>query len=78
MKATKIISACAVLAALASCSNDHELSQQSAEDTPATIRFETSVGGQKTKAANDASELQDTQFKDGEQISIFLREHLKN
>ena len=78
MKATKIISACAVLAALASCSNEHELSQQSAEDTPATIRFETSVGGQKTKAVNDASELQDTQFKDGEKIRIFLREHLLN
>lgn len=78
MKATKIISACAVLAALASCSNEHELSQQSAEATPATIRFETSVGGQKTKAVNDASELQDTQFKDGEKISIFLREHLKD
>lgn len=78
MKATKIISACAVLAALASCSNEHELSQQSAEDTPATIRFETSVGGQKTKAVNDASELQDTQFKDGVKISIFLREHLKD
>ena len=78
MKATKIISACAVLAALASCSNENELSQQSAEDTPATIRFETSVGGQKTKAVNDASELQDTQFKDDEKISIFLREHLKD
>ena len=78
MKKFQTIFACAVLAALASCSNEHELSQQSAEDTPATIRFETSVGGQKTKAVNDASELQDTQFKDNEKISIFLREHLAN
>ena len=78
MKKFQTIFACAVLAALASCSNEHELSQQSAEDTPAIIRFETSVGGQKTKAANDASELQDTQFKDDEKISIFLREHLKD
>ena len=34
MKATKIISACAVLVALASCSNDHVISQPGAEDTP--------------------------------------------
>lgn len=78
MKKFQTIFACAVLAALASCSNEHELSQQGAEDTPAIIRFETSVGGQKTKAVNDASELQDTQFKDNEKISIFLREHLLN
>ena len=76
MKATKIISACAVLAALASCSNDHVISQPGAEDTPSPIRFETSVGGMKTKAVNDATELQDIQFKDNEIISIFLREHL--
>ena len=43
MKATKIISACAVLVALASCSNDHVISQPGAEDTP--IRIQANEGG---------------------------------
>lgn len=71
MKATKFISACAVLAALASCSNEHELSQQSAEDTP--IRIQANVGGITTRAA---SNIQGTQFDAGEKIGIFLKEHL--
>ena len=71
MKATKIISACAVLVALASCSNEHELSQQSAEDTP--IRIQANVGGITTRAGSD---IQGSQFQAGETIGIFLKEHL--
>ena len=71
MKATKIISACAVLAALASCSNEHELSQQSAEDTP--IRIQANVGGITTRAGSD---IQSQYFDANEKIGIFLREHL--
>lgn len=73
MKATKIISACAVLAALASCSNEHELSQQSAEDTP--IRIQANVGGITTRAASD---IQSQFFEAGEIIGIFLKEHLES
>ena len=52
MKATKIISACAVLVALASYSND--LSQPTAEDTP--IRIQANVGGITTRAAHNLLE----------------------
>ena len=69
MKATKIISACAVLVALASCSND--LSQPTAEDTP--IRIQANVGGITTRAA---SNIQGAQFDAGGKIGIFLKEHL--
>ena len=69
MKATKIISACAVLVALASCSND--LSQPTAEDTP--IRIQANVGGITTRAG---SYIQSQYFDANEKIGIFLREHL--
>lgn len=69
MKTTKIISACAVLVALASCSNDHELSQQSAENTP--IRIQANVGGIATRAAGN---IQETQFDEGEFINVYLFE----
>ena len=69
MKTTKIISACAVLVALASCSNDHELSQQSAEDTP--IRIQANVGGIATRAG---SNIQGNQFDAGEKINVYLFE----
>lgn len=72
MKATKIISACAVLVALASCSNDHVISQPVAEDTP--IRIQANVGAVTTKAA---SNIQESQFEENEKIGIFLREHLQ-
>lgn len=72
MKATKIISACAVLVALASCSNDHVISQPGAEDTP--IRIQAKVGAVTTKAA---SNIQDQYFDANEKIGIFLREHLE-
>lgn len=71
MKATKIISACAVLVALASCSNDHVISQPGAEDTP--IRIQANVGAVTTKAASD---IQGSQFDANEKIGIFLKEHL--
>lgn len=71
MKATKIISACAVLVALASCSNDHVISQPGAEDTP--IRIQANVGAVTTKAA---SNIQGGQFDANETIGIFLKEHL--
>ena len=73
MKTTKIISACAVLAALASCSNDHELFHQNAENTP--IRIQANVGGITTRAASD---IQGTRFDAGEKIGIFLKEHLES
>ena len=71
MKATKIISACAVLVALASCSNDHVISQPGAEDTP--IRIQANVGAVTTKAG---SNIQGSQFDANEKIGIFLKEHL--
>ena len=71
MKTTKFISACAVLVALASCSSDHELSQQSAENTP--IRIQANVGGLTTRAA---SNIQSQYFDAGAEIGIFLKEHL--
>ena len=73
MKKSKTFFACAMLAALASCSNEHELSQQSAEDTP--IRIQANVGGITTRAA---SNIQGTQFDAGGKIGIFLKEHLSS
>lgn len=69
MKATKIISACAVLVALASCSNDHVISQPGAEDTP--IHIQANVGGITTRAA---SNIQGTQFDANEYINVYLFE----
>ena len=69
MKTTKIISACAVLVALASCSNDHVISQPGAEDTP--IRIQANVGGITTRAAGN---IQGTQFEANEYINVYLFE----
>lgn len=69
MKATKIISACAVLVALASCSNDHVISQLGAEDTP--IRIQANVGAVTTKAA---ANIQGEQFDRDEYINVYLFE----
>ena len=73
MKTTKIISACAVLVALASCSNDHELSQQSAENTP--IRIQANVGGIATRAG---SNLLASSFSNGDAIKVFITENTTN
>ena len=69
MKATKFISACAVLVALASCSSDHELSQQSAEDTP--IRIQANVGGITTRAAHNLL----SSFGNGDAINVYITEN---
>ena len=73
MKATKIISACAVLAALVSCSNENELSQQGAEDTP--IRIQANIGGITTKAA---SNIQGSQFDKDESVNVYIYENTTN
>ena len=73
MKATKIISACAVLVALASCSNDHVISQPGAEDTP--IRIQANVGAVTTKAASD---IQGSQFASGESVNVYIYENTTN
>ena len=75
MKATKIISACAVLVALASCSNDHVISQPGAEDMLTHMSVVSSVGSPKTKAANTAADVQDTQFANNEVINVYLFEN---
>ena len=68
MKATKIISACAVLVALASCSND--LSQPTAEDTP--IRIQANVGGITTRAAHNLL----TSFGKDDAINVYITENI--
>ena len=73
MKATKIISACAVLVALASCSNDHVISQPGAEDTP--IHIQANVGAVTTKAASD---IQGSQFVSGESVNVYIYENTNN
>ena len=73
MKATKIISACAVLVALASCSNDHVISQPGAEDTP--IRIQANVGAVTTKAAFN---LLESTFSSGDAINVYIGENTSN
>ena len=73
MKATKIISACAVLVALASCSNDHVISQPGAEDTP--IRIQANVGAVTTKAAYN---LLESTFSSGDAINVYIGENTSN
>lgn len=70
MKATKIISACAVLVALASCSND--LSQPTAEATP--IRIQANVGGITTRAAHNLL----SSFGSGDAINVYITENTTN
>ena len=73
MKATKIISACAVLVALASCSNDHVISQPGAEDTP--IRIQANVGAVTTKAAYN---LLESSFGNGDAINVYIGQNTSN
>ena len=76
MKTTKIISACAVLVALASCSSDHELSQQSPTPSdPDVINIVAASSKPVTRAAGTAADLQDTQFADNELINVYLEEN---
>ena len=59
-----------MLVALASCSSDHELSQQSAENTP--IRIQANVGGITTRAA---SNLLASSFSNDDAIKVFITEN---
>lgn len=76
MKKSKTFFACAMLAALASCSNDHVLSQQSPTPSdPDVINIVAASSKPVTKAANVAANLQDEQFADNEKINVYLYEH---
>lgn len=72
MKATKIISACAVLVALASCSNDHVISQPGAEDTP--IRIQANVGAVTTKAGAGLYD-HNNNFENNAKINVYIFEN---
>ena len=75
MKATKIISACAVLVALASCSNDHVLSQQSPTPSdPDVINIVAASSKPVTRAVENATNLQNTQFVENSEINVYLEE----
>lgn len=77
MKKSKTFFAYAMLAALASCSNDHVLSQQSpAPSDPDVINIVAASSKAVTRAAQDAGKLQDTQFDDNELINVYLEENL--
>ena len=76
MKKSKTIFACAMLVTLASCSNDHVLSQQNnTPSDPDVINIVAASSKPVTKAANVAANLQDEQFADGKLINVYLREH---
>lgn len=77
MKKSKTFFACAMLAALASCSNDHVLSQQSpAPSDPDVINIVAASSKPVTKTAVTGNDLQDTQFADNELINVYLEEHI--
>ena len=76
MKKSKTFFACAMLVTLASCSNDHVLSQQSPTPSdPDVINIVAASSKAVTRAAQDAGKLQDTQFAEGEEINVYLSEH---
>lgn len=76
MKKSKTFFACAMLAALASCSNDHVLSQQSPTPSdPDVINIVAASSKPVTKAAGTADDLQDAQFATGEKINVYLEEN---
>lgn len=77
MKKSKTFFACAMLAALASCSNDHVLSQQSPTPSdPDVINIVAASNKPATRAVEDATNLQNTQFVAGEKINVYLSENL--
>ena len=79
MKKSKTFFACAMLAALASCSNDHVLSQQSpTPSAPDVINIVAASSKPVTRAANIAADMQDTQFDTGQKINVYLHEHGTN
>lgn len=76
MKKSKTFFACAMLVTLASCSNDHVLSQQSPTPSdPDVINIVAASSNPVTRAIIKDNDLQDTQFADGEKINVYLREH---
>ena len=75
MKTTKIISACAVLAALASCSNDHELFHQSPTPSDSDVINIVAASSKPVTRAAGTEDLQDTQFDTGEKINVYLEEN---
>lgn len=79
MKKSKTFFVCAMLAALASCSNDHVLSQQSPTPSdPDVINIVAASSKPATRATQDAGKLQDTQFAENEKINVYLSEHTTN
>ena len=77
MKKSKTFFACAMLAALASCSNDHVLSQQSPTPSdPDVINIVAASSKPATRAVENATNLQNTQFVAGEKINVYLSENL--
>lgn len=76
MKKSKTFFACAMLAALASCSNDHVLSQQSPTPSdPDVINIVAASSKSATRAVENATKLQNTQFAEGEKINVYLEEN---
>lgn len=77
MKKSKTFFACAMLAALASCSNDHVLSQQSPTPSdPDVINIVAASSKPATRAVENATNLQNTQFATGEKINVYLGENV--
>ncbi len=75
MKKSKTFFACAMLAALASCSNDHVLSQQSPTPSdPDVINIVAASSKPATRAVENATNLQNKQFATGEKINVYLEE----
>lgn len=76
MKTTKIISACAVLVALASCSNDHELFQQSPTPSDSDVINIVAASSKPVTRAAGKEDLQNMQFATGEKINVYLEENV--
>ena len=75
MKKSKTFFACAMLAALASCSNDHVLSQQSPTPSdPDVINIVAASSKPATRAVENAANLQNTQFVENSEINVYLEE----
>ena len=76
MKKSKTFFACAMLVTLASCSSDHDLSQQNnTPSDPDVINIVAASSKPVTKAAVTGNDLQDTQFANGEKINVYLEEN---
>lgn len=75
MKKSKTFFACAMLVTLASCSNDHVLSQQSPTPSdPDVINIVAASSKPVTRAVENETNLQNKQFATGEKINVYLKE----